>query len=661
MPFLGQASIVIDQATLPPGVAGRSRTDGVVGQVVTLRNADNTNVVVGGHRWVLRTPRASAATLSSPTSPTCTFTPDVDGTYLVELYVNEGQKPNQKARALLGVPSVGGFRYPAQGEAAEANWTSAYTGNPNETGWWESMDEILRSGQASIDGSHVTVIAEAGLPNSRRLQIGSGLSLVDGGPGGDITLDTAFAAGTKRLADVALQPENIISARAVQPSTRDNTNHGQVNLGSESVAGKGTKDDYATIGGGLDNLADGASATIAGGSSNTASADSATIAGGTGNEASAFGSSIGGGDSNTASASCSTVAGGNGNTASAQESVVAGGSLNTASGLRSGAVSGAGNTASGARAFVGAGNGNGVSGDDGACVGGVTNSVGGAQGFIGGGDGNSIGVVSNAVICGGTDNSVSDDATFIGGGETNSAAGPHAVCVGGTNNASSGSASAVGGGSGNTASGDYSTIAGGFGNSASGNYSSALGQSSSASAANTHAIGYGAQASHSGAIVLKDGAATTQASSTTNEITLRGDGGIRFIANGARVTHRLGSSTNNYSERLQGQQSTTDATAQTVNIASPASGADVTVRGTLKGKQNSSANGRSLAFWATYTNNGGAVAIVGSAHLNDVKGAPAWSLAVGISGTNIQLQFTGAAATTIRWTWDFEVHYGGRT
>ena len=55
------------------------------------------------------------------------------------------------------------------------------------------------------------------------------------------------------------------------------------------------------------------------------------------------------------------------------------------------------------------------------------------------------------------------------------------------------------------------------------------------------------------------------------------------------------------------------------------------------------------------------MAIVGSAHLNDVKGAPAWSLAVGISGTNIQLQFTGAAATTIRWTWDFEVHYGGQT
>lgn len=618
MPFLGQASIVIDQATLPPGVAGRSRNDGVTGQVVTLRNADNTNVATGGHRWVLLTPRTSTAVLSSPTSPTCTFTPDVDGTYLVELQVNEGVKSNQKAKALLAVLSPGGFRYPAQGEAAEANWTSAYTGNPNDTGWWEDISDILRSGQAAIDGTHVTVSTEAGLPNSRRLQVGSGISLVDGGPGGDLTIDTAIISGTKRLADVALQPENILSTRAVQASTRDNAHHGQTNLGAESVAGKGTQDDYASIGGGLDNLASGSGATVAGGSSNSATADSAAILGGTGNEASAFGAAIGGGDSNVASGSCAAVAGGNGNVASGQEAFSGSGTQNTASGARA------------------------------AVVGGVNNAAGGAR----------------SVVCGGNSNTASGTESALAGGNTNTASGERAFVGAGVTCTASGLDSVVCGGSGNTASAEYGSIGGGYGNSVTGQYGSVPGgRDAVASSTDAHALGRGAQASHAGAVVLKDGNTGTQASSATHELTLRFDGGVRVLCSGGKITQRLGSSTSNYAELLQGQQSTTDASAQTVNFASIPSGQDCTVTVNLKGKQSSSANCKSLYYVATYTNNGGVVALTGAAHVSSTQatGLAAATVGVGISGTNLQLQFQGIAATTIRWTWDVRVHFGGAT
>lgn len=649
MPFLGQAKIVIDQATLPAGVAGVPRDDGVLGQVVTLRNADNTNIsgTTGGWLWVLFKPRGSAATLSSPTSPTCSFTPDVDGTYRVELYVNEKQKPNQKARSAIAVRDGAGFRYPAQGESNENTWTSAYTLNPNETGWWEDIDKILRSGQAAIDGTHVTATAQPGLPNSRRLQVGAGLSLVDGGPGGDITINTAFTAGTKRLADVALQAENILSTRAVKASTRDNTKYGQVNLGSESVGGKGVKADYATIGGGIDNLCSGSYATVSGGSGNTVSG---------------LGSVICGGESNTVSGLRGAIVGGISNTVSADRSFIGAGVSNQVTAVRGAIVAGESNTVSAQRGFIGAGSTNTVGNDNAVVVGGVSNSCSGVRGFIGAGHSNSLGAVQDSVIGGGGNNSTADDYTVVGGGSTNTATAIYAACLGGHNCTAGGIASACGGGSANTASGDYSVAPGGSANTASGSYSSVLaGRSSTASASDAHALGYGAQAIHAGAVVIKDGAATTQASTAANELTLRFDGNVRVISSGGKFVRRLGTSTNNYSEQVQSQQTTTDGTAQTVNIASVPSGADCTVRGTLKGKQNGSANGRSLAFWATYTNNGGVVAIVGSAHVNDLKGAPVWSLAVGVSGTNIQLQFTGAAATTIRWTWDFEVHHGGQT
>lgn len=788
MAYLGTANPVIDQAGLPLGSPGIARRDLQLGVAVVLKNADNAQVTKWYWRIVAKPP-GSAATLSTAVGSSTSFVPDIVGSYLIELKVNDGHPLNQTKRCLCAVEdALTGYRFPIQEETFEANWVSPYSGVQNTRGWADDFDGILRDVAAKIgavNGSLLTVLDESAvLPDSRRINFGTDFAVTDNGGGNTLDVALAIAPGTKRLADVLAQPENIISTRAVQASTRDATKYGQVNLGAETVAGKGVKNNYAAIGGGVDNLASGIAAVVAGGSTGTASGAAAVVAGGRlnvasadragvvcgyGNETSGNNGFTGGGSGNTCIGLADFMGAGTTNSVDGGSAAIVAGTSNTCNGANSAIVAGNGGTVGGDRAFIGAGNANSansansavvagdtnaatgiqavvvggntnqaqsegsfigagssnlVSGQNAACVGGSSNSVAGQRGFvgagtghsasaqgsavvggdtntasgqesfvgggnlctasglraviaggrlngasgdysfIGGGSSNIIGVNANAVICGGDSNSTGDDYTFVGGGTSNSAAGPYAAVVGGSGNSSSGNRSFIGGGSGNAASGDYSVVGGGSGNSASSSYTSVLaGRDSLASASDAHAIGRGAQANHSGSIVIKDGAATTQASSASNEITLRGDGNIRLISSAGKIVRRLGSSTNNYTEMLQGQQSTTDATPQTVNFASIPTGADCTVTVVLKGKQNGSANCKALYYVATYTNNGGAVALTGAAHVSSTQatGLAAATVAVGISGTNLQLQFTGIAATTIRWTWDVQVHFGGQT
>ena len=260
-PLLGAANIIIDQATLDPGIAGKSRNDGVPFEVVTLKNADNTNVLK--HQWVLERPRGSNAFLSSPASASCQFTPDRRGTYAVTLYVNEGKARTQVMKRLLGVKTDGGLRYPAQSEGGEANWTSLFTGNPNETGWWEDLIQILQTIQAGVEGSVLTVDPEGGLPLSRQLIAGNGVVFNDSGPG--TTLEIRSTSGVIRYPDVIGEAENLVASRGTKPSDRDNTKYGQLNLGSQTNNTYGTADNYATILGGLDNLASAEGTFVGGG------------------------------------------------------------------------------------------------------------------------------------------------------------------------------------------------------------------------------------------------------------------------------------------------------------------------------------------------------------------------------------------------------------
>jgi len=137
-----------------------------------------------------------------------------------------------------------------------------------------------------------------------------------------------------------------------------------INLGVESTTGESERNySYATIGGGVNNIASRNYATVGGGYENTASGEYATIGGGNQNSASGTFDTVGGGNHNTAEGVWSTVGGGWDNTASDTYSTVAGGCFNTASGDASTVAGGRVNTASGAYSVICGGFGNVAVGD----------------------------------------------------------------------------------------------------------------------------------------------------------------------------------------------------------------------------------------------------------------------------------------------------------
>jgi hypothetical protein len=172
----GAASIRIDQPanpTTPVGQPGRARDDLILGLPVVVSNSSDTDVV----RWVwalLDVPLGSTAVLSGTTSPQVTFTPDVAGSYLVRLMVNDGLV-GQIDLKVAAVRNSLGHRYPATAETSSSvNWP----GN-DEKGWGKDAEQILRglgSPQllASVDSvsivggtaSTVVPIAGLGMPTS---------------------------------------------------------------------------------------------------------------------------------------------------------------------------------------------------------------------------------------------------------------------------------------------------------------------------------------------------------------------------------------------------------------------------------------------------------------------------------------------------------------
>ena len=158
---MATASIRINQATnsSPTGVAGRSRDDIDAGDVVQLRNADDTGV--RSWRWrIVDRPEVSTANLSNPVSAAPTFTPDAFGSYLIELVVNKG-RTGEVDRRVVAVRDTLGLRVPAAGEAAEANWLIG--GEPNDRGYqpeFERMRLLFNDIQAQIDADPRIVVYE---------------------------------------------------------------------------------------------------------------------------------------------------------------------------------------------------------------------------------------------------------------------------------------------------------------------------------------------------------------------------------------------------------------------------------------------------------------------------------------------------------------------
>jgi len=102
---------------------------------------------------------------------------------------------------------------------------------------------------------------------------------------------------------------------------------------------------------------------------------------------------------------------------------------------------------------------------------------------------------------------------------------------------------------------------------------------------------------------------------------------------------------------------TTDATTTNISTIALASGDATAVRGFLIGTEPSSANSFAVNFFAAGKNNGGTSAELAAEVKDTIDGAAgAWSFDIDVDDTTdtIRLRVTGAAATTVNWTVQYE-------
>lgn len=140
------------------GAAGVSRDDLVVDEEVTLENADDTGARTWRWRLVDRPPTSSAV-IAAPTAPSATFTPDVPGSYLVELAIDEGQAGQVDRRVCAVREDLFGtlVRVPAAGEDNEANWDSNGRGwTPDVELWLRTLAEAIAEIDVELDPDSVT-------------------------------------------------------------------------------------------------------------------------------------------------------------------------------------------------------------------------------------------------------------------------------------------------------------------------------------------------------------------------------------------------------------------------------------------------------------------------------------------------------------------------
>jgi hypothetical protein len=220
--------------------------------------------------------------------------------------------------------------------------------------------------------------------------------------------------------------------------------------GYSNLAGDGTGDTAAFVGGGYDNAATAKYTTVSGGKQNTATNEGATVGGGYNNTAGPGGATtVGGGMDNTAASNLATVGGGSGNTAGSALSTVGGGEDNSAMANYATVGGGVNNTASGEKSTVGGGNRNTASYPGATVAGGDSNSATQGGATVGGGYNNHA-TAWRSTVAGGAENNAVSDFSTIGGGYGNKAG-----------KGTSWHASTVCGGWANINEGEYSVIPGG--------------------------------------------------------------------------------------------------------------------------------------------------------------------------------------------------------
>lgn len=234
---------------------------------------------------------------------------------------------------------------------------------------------------SALDGVRF-ITGTPGSPNVTYIE--SGGTLVPGGnavgaPSGDgLTLETDDGSRTLEVGVPTGDGNGNTAGGNVLAGSPNNSINGAVGAvvagGGSDTAANSVSDNYATVGGGLSNTAEGISSTVGGGDGNTAGFTGATVGGGQDNTASTANATVGGGTGNTAgglgSAPAATVGGGENNTAEGPHATVGGGENNTASGISATVGGGLNNTAGKFTATVGGGQSNTASEDFGTVPGG---------------------------------------------------------------------------------------------------------------------------------------------------------------------------------------------------------------------------------------------------------------------------------------------------
>ena len=660
---LGTAKTIIEQAGLPLGSPGVPRRDIATGVPVVIRNASDSNVYQ--HRWrFIAKPNNSTAFIADPIAPTCVFTPDVVGTWIVELQVNEGVPPNQVYRTIVAVEDpLTGWRFPSFNEQGESNgWVSPNTGSPNYQGWADDLlhvlSDILNFVQPTLQ-SYVTVNNDtAALPNSRRLVQASDVVIADGGAGNPITFSTAYLIGTRRALDQVGKPENIRAVRTLEAPTCDTSLYGQTNFGSETGVLYGTKAAYSTIGGGRDNLTTGTYATIAGGHLNTGSGTAPAVGGGEGNSAAVYGA-VAGGSGNSASGDYAAVAGGSMNGASGQYAAIGGGSGNSALETYTSVSGGQGNACDGTASHIGGGQGNATGSNANVIGGGISNTTAGNYSGVFCGEANQTFAESAGVLAG-VGNSGNGSYGAVVCGETNTVLGQSAAVLCGQNNSAEGAGSATLAGTQHIASGASSVCLAGNGCLSSGSSSIASGTASAATASGAVAIGNQCFATHSGSLVLGDNQANGKSSATTDQATISYINGIRLLGEASVEVRQHSGFTGAGLFTRTGAARTTNNSTNSIILYSAVEDRIINCRGVILAKQDGLSNGRSFAFNRSFLRQAGVVQSF-TAHQSDAQtiGVAAWTTAITTSGTDIVLQYAGAAATTIDWAWSVMFQVGG--
>ena len=359
-----------------------------------------------------------------------------------------------------------------------------------------------------------------------------------------------------------------------------------INGGGTSTSPNHVVDNFGSIGGGVNNQAgsfDGDPtnsqfATVSGGLTNIALEAGATVAGGAFNNALGIDSVVSGGESNLAESRYTTIAGGKNNEATAQFATIGGGGASSGTsgpwicngGPSEGSDCGrcvigfapcsvnssctppfcvrndtvcpgycgpliGGNRVTDDYGTIGGGSVNRAGDDDAtptdsphATVAGGTANIAGAQNAtVGGGNGN-IASGTTSAIGGGGNNDATASYSTVGGGNSNTASGQHSTIGGGDQNAASSVASTVGGGSGNLAAGVFSTVPGGSGNVAGGHYSFAAGRN--VRIRDPAIVGGGDTDGDEGTFTWADSTGGIFASTGPNQFLIRAAGGTRIYS-----------------------------------------------------------------------------------------------------------------------------------